>query len=756
MIITACVIPHLYHIAQGGRYERQAGQHFNPYTYDDIKTIADHRHYLGFNPHGGNGRSDAAGGGHAHAGAMIYLGTSWPAEYRCSLFMNNIHGARFNRDLLKPNGSGFVGSHAPDFLLANDSWSQIVHLEYGPDGSVYMIDWYDKNQCHHNEVNVHDRTNGRVFKISYGDARHPSRDLAKLPERDLVRMQAEPDEWHARHARRILQERGPSKKAVEMLRTLARASAGQSTVQLRILWTLHAVGALEDAATVAEGLSRQEAIVRAWTVQLATEKEVPPATILERFADLARSDPSPVVRLYLASAAQRMPADRRWGIVAGLIGHAEDVGDPNLPLMDWYAAEPLATVDARRAARMASSSPIPLIREFMARRIGAIGTADSLAILVDEVGRAGDSGLRTSLLAGIEEGLRGRRRVAMPGEWPGVFARLAADVAPQVRSRAMALALRFGDPKARAALRSILADAGAGVESRRDALAALLKVKEASLPEQLHALILDPALGGEAVRGLSGYDDPATPGILLKAYDRLGRFERRDALNTLAARREWARALLAAVESGKLPRADLTADIVRQMRNLRDPEVDARIKKVWGSVRETTADRARNIARHKAMLTSTPDRPPDPSLGRAVFARTCQQCHTLFGVGAKVGPDLTGSNRADLDYLLSNVLDPSALIGRDYLAHTIATEDGRVLTGIIRGEDKDTITLVTANETVTLPKSEVAGRRQSEQSMMPEDLWTPLSEHEMRSLVQYLASPAQVPLPASETGPRPK
>ncbi len=405
---------------------------------------------------------------------------------------------------------------------------------------------------------------------------------------------------------------------------------------------------------------------------------------------------------------------------------------------------------------MASSSPIPIIREFMARRIGAIGTAESLAILVDEVGRAGDSGLRNNLLAGIEEGLRGRRQVAMPGEWPAVFSRLAADADSHVRSRAMSLALQFGDPKARAALRSILADAGAAVDSRREALAALLKVKEASLPEQLHAMILDPSLGGEAVRGLSAYDDPATPGILLKAYDKLGRFERRDALNTFAARREWARALLAAVEAGKLPRADLTADIVRQMRNLRDADVDSRIEKVWGSVRETTADRARNIARYKAMLTSKPGRQPDPSLGRAVFAKTCQQCHTLFEVGAKVGPDLTGSNRSDLDYLLSNVLDPGALIGRDYLAHTIATEDGRVLTGIIRAEDKDTITLVTANETVTLPKSEVAERRQSELSMMPEDLWVPLSEHEVRSLVSYLAGPAQVPLPASETGQNPK
>ncbi len=357
---------------------------------------------------------------------------------------------------------------------------------------------------------------------------------------------------------------------------------------------------------------------------------------------------------------------------------------------------------------------------------------------------------RETLLIGIEEGLRGRRQVAMPAEWPRVFATLATDADARVRSRAVALALTFGDPSARATLRGVLSDAQARFDLRREAMAALLKVKDPSLPATLRALVSDPALGGPAVRGLSAYDDPATPGVLLAAYTNLERSERRDVLNTLAARKEWARALLGAIEAGKLPRADLTADLVRQVRNFKDTDIDSRIKRVWGTVRETTADRARTIARYKGMLTSKPARTPEPSRGRAVFAKTCQQCHTLFGVGGQVGPDLTGSNRRDLDYVLSNVLDPGALIGKDYLAHVIATADGRILTGIIRAEDKDTITLVTANETITLPKSDVEQRRQSDQSMMPEDLWTPLSEHEVRSLVSYLASPAQVPPPAGE------
>ena len=238
----------------------------------------------------------------------------------------------------------------------------------------------------------------------------------------------------------------------------------------------------------------------------------------------------------------------------------------------------------------------------------------------------------------------------------------------------------------------------------------MLKVKDPSLAATMHALVTDPELGGIALRGLSGYDDPATPDVLIEAYAvaRTNRAPRRPEYAGRAPKRS-ARALLAAVEAGKLPRGDLTADLVRQIRNVKDAELDIQLGQVWGTVRETTGDRARVIAQYKALLTSRPSQPADRSLGRAVFTKVCQQCHTLFGVGGQVGPDLTGSNRADLDYVLSNVLDSSALIGKDYLAHVIATTDGRVLTGIIRAEDKDTITLVTANE--TLVATQERGRR---------------------------------------------
>ncbi len=206
---------------------------------------------------------------------------------------------------------------------------------------------------------------------------------------------------------------------------------------------------------------------------------------------------------------------------------------------------------------------------------------------------------------------------------------------------------------------------------------------------------------------------------------------------------------MAAVEGGRISHTELSADLVRQLRNLNDPYVNEKIAKVWGSARPTSADRVKQIAAMKAKLSSRPDTAPDVALGRAVFAKTCVQCHTLFGEGGKVGPDLTGSNRRDLQYVLENMLDPSSLIGKDYLAHVVATTDGRTLTGIIRAEDKDAITLVTANETLTLPKTEVEARKPSEASMMPDDLLKPLSDHETRSLVAYLAAQGQTPILAT-------
>jgi len=401
--VTACVIEHLYHVVQGARYKRQAGNHFNPNIYDDIKTIADHVHWVGKKgPHAGNSRSDTAGGGHAHAGAMIYLGgDNWPHEYRDAIFMNNIHGARTNMDRLQRHGSGYAASHGPDFLKANDSWSQMLNFRYGPDGSVHVIDWYDKNQCHSSNPEVHDKTLGRIFKISHVGDTWVQVDLAKLSSEQLVDLQLNRNDWYVRHARRILQERGPDPNVHARLKGILRDNP-DVTRKLRAIWALHVTHGLSEG-DLQELLTHESEYVRSWAVYLLVEGKHPSDGTLRRFARMARTEKSALVRLYLASALQRAPVEKRWDVLAGLLTHAEDAEDQNQPLMVWYATEPVVELNMPRALTLASGTKLPGLFPFTVRRIAASGTQAALRALTDRLGRTENAAERRELAKGINQ-----------------------------------------------------------------------------------------------------------------------------------------------------------------------------------------------------------------------------------------------------------------------------------------------------------------------------------------------------------------
>ena len=221
------------------------------------------------------------------------------------------------------------------------------------------------------------------------------------------------------------------------------------------------------------------------------------------------------------------------------------------------------------------------------------------------------------------------------------------------------------------------------------------------------------------------------------------------ALNTLASRTAFAKPFLAAIDEGKISRKDLTADLIRQLRNLKNDGLNQQIEKVYGAVHESSADKLKQVEKYGKIYRAGGSQPGDARQGRAVFTRICQQCHTLFDTGGKVGPDLTGSNRGDLDYILQNMVDPNAVIPNDYRASTLETKDDRVITGIVQAQDDNSVTIITANETVTVPRNEIRSLKQNELSMMPEGLLDALNEQEVRDLIYYLSRPGQVPLPAS-------
>jgi putative heme-binding domain-containing protein len=284
-------------------------------------------------------------------------------------------------------------------------------------------------------------------------------------------------------------------------------------------------------------------------------------------------------------------------------------------------------------------------------------------------------------------------------------------------------------------------------------LASLVGSQDKDVSPLLKTLLRDEALRGDALRGLAAYDSAETPAAILDVYAQLPPAQQREAIATLASRPSYALALLDAIDKRRVPAGHLSADLVRQLRDLKHEPLDKQIERVWGTVRESAADRLQMIEHYKLVVgQKDAARKPDLELGRALFAKTCQQCHTLFGSGAKIGPDLTGSNRANLDYLLSNVVDPSAVMAREYQPTIITTNGGRVLTGLVKESTDAALTIQTATELVVVPVADIDERRQSEKSMMPDDLLKPFSPFEVRSLVAYLASAGQVPqLATNET-----
>jgi len=753
--ITNCVIKHLFHVIPGAHYERMFGEDVDPDAYGLMQSCADHIHWAGgawTGSRGGEGAHGEAGGGHAHAGAMVYLGDNWPDAYRGHIFMCNLHGNRVNQDVPERVGSGYVAHHGKDFLFGNDPWFRGLALMYGPDGGVFVSDWCDTGECH-NYQNITETT-GRIYKVTYGKPAAVEVDVAKLSDEELVKLQRHKNDWWARHARRVLQERAKDGKLDrEKVRPVLLKMLGEekeTPLRLRALWALHVTDGLDEKALTGL-LDDADETVRGWAVRLLVEDKKSSVAVTAKLADMAHKDKSASVRLALASAMQRMPADTAYAVAEGLVTHEEDAKDANLPLMIWYGVEPLVPANPDRAAELLTRCRIPLVREYIARRVAAGADVPagppphSLKPLVHILLTTDDAGVQRDVLQGMIEALQGRRLPA-PEDWGKAEARLRESASPEVREKALLLSVMFGDAEATAALRKTAADPGTAEAPRRTALQTLVEAKAAALP-LLRDLLADRAMRGPALRALAAFSDPETPSLILKHYGEYTDAEKADAVATLASRPAYAAPLLDAMGRGEVPTRDLSAFTARQLLGFNDKNLSEKLTKVWGAIRPPSGDKTKLLAHYLSLTPPDALKKADRAHGRALFARTCAKCHTLFDDGGKIGPDLTGSQRVNPEYVLTKVLDPNAVVAKDFQMTVFTLNDGRVVNGIVKQETPQVVTVQTQNEVVRLVKSDIDSRKQSAQSMMPEGQLTPMSDAEVRDLIAYLAGADQPPLP---------
>lgn len=772
--ISACVIPHLYHIQKHARYQRQGGQHFNPHTYDDIKTIADHAHFAGnIRDHafwGENSQSKPAapmetsllGGGHAHCGLAIYNGDTFPAAYYGDLFFHNLHGHRVVRETVERDGSGFVGRHRPDFAKAQDHQQIGVGIMVGPDGALYTSDWHDLQTCHNRVDEVWNRTDGRLFRIRYGNVRPQKLNLWQETDEQLVQRLTQANGFLSRQSQRILHERsaagtlGP--KTVEQLSALLNSSASQQ-IRLRALWTLGCLGQWNGDQSHAQLLHDVDEYVRAWGVHFWCEAAAVESDSIrwQPLQELAGRETSRVVRRFLASALQDMPLSERWPILEALSRASFDLLDRNLPLLVWYGLEPLAAEQPAKAFDLAAASHFPDLLRYTVRRTTA--TEAGRADLVERLLQPKFRGQRLLILQELNQAAVSRGGLKMPARWPLAYAELSQAPLPQVRNLTRSLAVQFGDASVLPFFRDVLTDRQKSIRDRQQALAVLRKAKDPHLPATISDLLHQDKLPAdqlvtELIAALADFDQPETTQQLLTILRRLSVQSKTAALSTLVARPKSASQLVAAMESGDVAPADVPAFIVRQAISVGGADLQQRLEKAWGKISLSNSEKAAQYEKYEQLLTKRALAAADPRQGRILYDKNCGRCHRLFGTGGEIGPDITGANRTSVRYWLENILEPNALIGKAYQVHSVVTEDGRVLNGIIKAQNEDAITLQTATEQIVVPRDSIEEQVTSSVSLMPEGQLNPMTPKQVRDLFAYLTSPTQVS-PAVEITRRP-
>jgi putative heme-binding domain-containing protein len=520
-----------------------------------------------------------------------------------------------------------------------------------------------------------------------------------------------------------------------------------ATGRLRSMWALRVIESLR-VTELGDLLVDCDPVMRAWAYRLGAEIGDRSSPFALKMSLSIPDERSPSVLAAASSALQHLEPESA-GLVAGtLVMHSAVTEDPGLSALLWYGIERWFRAAPDDALRVLPRMKNRLVRENTVRFLLAQSKwTDHLEGLTKLLAKDLDGPAQLDLLRGIRDALAGRKAVSPPQDWAYAYALVRNSPSVPVRREAEALAVLFGDNDAIAELNRRIADTNAAPDDRRAAIELLLISKQPEFVKTLHRLLDEPAVRQVAIRGLAVFSDSETPSAIFRAYPQFTPDEKLDAVHALASRSAWANALLDTIEKGTIPRSDVPVTTARQILALNDKALSARLEKVWGKITPASKGRAALTKKWKEILIDGTLATGDVAHGRAIYTKHCASCHKMFGEGQTVGPELTGSQRANLDYVLENVLDPSAVVPNEYRLINFTMADERLVSGIVVRETKDAVTVRTTNDTVILPTADIATRKQTNVSIMPDGLFDQLKPDEVRDLVAYLRSKEQVPLP---------
>jgi putative membrane-bound dehydrogenase-like protein len=725
----------MLHQVQGGYYVKGFAKHgplSNPHAYGYFEHVP----YSGFR------------GGHVTCGGIVYEGGSFPEKYRHQYIAANLLSHSIYWHTLEPSRSSFTSRFGGKLLVSGDSWFLPVDCQTGPDGALYVADWYDKRATHLDPRDNWDRSNGRIFRIETKGSKRIltlPRPLSKRTSNELVDLLDHPNNWYSREARRILAERR-DKTILPRLRQMIQDNKGQ--LALEALWALYVSGGFDDELALGL-LHHTNEDVRTWTVRfLGDAKKVAPE-LAKAQVELARTDASPVVRSQLACSSRRLPARAGLPNVRELLRRNEDVADPHIPLLLWWAVEGWVASDGPRVLELLDESAawrLPLVRRYLIERLARRFMADAnergFAACARLLGRAPGPAEAQLLLAGMDKALEKRPLEKVPAP----LAEPLADLWQKGPRDPLLVrfALRLGSPEAYQYALRRAADATVS-EAERASLAEILGqlARADSVPLLLRLLgeARTDALRRAALTALERFQSPEAAAAVLAQYPKLAPALRGQARALLLSRPASALALLRAVDQKRIAVGEIPTDQLRPLLQQKNGEIRRLIEKHWGKLGAATA--GEKLSRINYFNYALARGSGNAVKGQALFEQHCGTCHTLFGPGNKIGPDLTGADRKNREYLLANIVDPSAVQRLEYANQVVVTTDGRTLIGVVAEAGPEAITLVDAkNVRTAVPRAQIQEMTPSPVSLMPEGLLDPLDDQQIRDLFSYLQADA--------------
>lgn len=712
-----------FHYVQGGYLQKGFGKHgelSNPYAFGYFKQM-----------------KNAPVKRFTH-NFILYAGGALPTRYDGKLIGIDPISSFLPLTVLTPRGATFETRDIDTVLTSDDHDFRPVDIKHGPEGAIYLADWYDPviNHFLSREGKIA-RDDGRIYRLRAPDTKpgFAPFDLTKKSSRDLVGLLHDKNRWTRETVLQVLGDRRDS-ALIAPLRDAVRTGTGQFA--LEALWALNASGGF-DESFAREAFRHTDPFVRLWAARLVGDTGTASADTVRALVDLATREINVEARSQLAASAKRLPSSATLPITRALLNHDEDAADQYVPLQLWWALESKCASNRAEVVAFFAEPAVwktAIVTQHLGsrimRRFAAAGTPEDWATCATLLRQAPDAAARQTLMVGFGQAFDGRALPPLPDD-------LVAAIA-QSGNASLALRVRQHDETAIAEALKVMANPKAPALERLRLTTVFGEAPDARAIPVLTTLLNDRAapVRQAAIAAASAYDDAALTRALLTAYPTFSADQKDTAQSVLASRVSTATALIDAVDAVEIPAKAVRAEVIEQIKLLNQPSLTARLDKTFGAPAAPVAGAAeKEIARVLAVITSGPG--GSPYRGRKLFEQTCAPCHTFHAKGGEIGPDLTPVKRDDLTSLTLAIIKPSAEIREGFESFVVTGTSGSVRVGFLAAQDAQRVTLRDmTGVNATIERSTIASIKPLGRSLMPEGLLTGRSDAELRDLFAYL------------------